>query len=588
MRAEPGSPIYRFHGLVLDPAGRSLSVADTGGVVSITPRAFDALVYLVEHRGTLVKKDALIAALWPNVVVDNNNLAQTISLLRRALGDTPQAPVCIATVAGRGYQFVADVEVLARRRRTALGEHVENEQRVATSVAVVPFVDLSDGAQHQYLAAGLSDELANALTRVRGVRVAAHPSSAGVEHRLEGSVRRVGDRVRVTARLTDCGSGYLVWSETYERRLADMFAIQDDIGRAVVAALQIALGVGELGRRPDMTRNVAAWDEYLLGIEHRRRARPEAVPAAIEHLERAVAIDPGFAAAWAALWTVCDRGAFMVPARATEWRRKGAEALEKARILAPDSPAVLLDTALELQERRRWLEAAAIHDRLSALPLPSDDDGQVWAARGRFLLCVGLVRDAVDVLERARGVRPLDSEVAVYLCDAYMSAGNVERSLAEVDRGLKLGNGFEALLRGLGLIAALGTRDRAVIEERIASLPSDDPSVAYNRELAGYLDAPQAAPAAIQRLAESAGTRRYVGFIPAIWAAYYEQPKLALVLARKINSSPLTLWRPLMREMRMQSAFKGYVRELGLVDYWRARAWADCVRPIGDADFEFS
>jgi TolB-like protein len=594
--------VYRFNGFELDPARRCLRAAD-GEAVTLTAKIFDTLLYFVEHRGRVIGKDTLLAAIWPSAVVDENNLAHTISLLRRVLGDDAKVQRCIATVAGRGYQFVADVDVLGSPAASRAAECDPGLGQVPKpSIAVLPFADLSADKNQEYFADGISEELTNALSRAHGLHVAGRTSAfyfkgkneslrtigeaLGVEHILEGSVRKARDRMRVTTRLVNATTGYQVWSESYDRPFEDVFVLQDEIARSVARALQVTLGVGAIGSAPGMTRNVAAYEEFLLAQSQRRRSVPEAFPVAIQHLQRALSLDPSFAMAWSALRTVCVTGAYLMPGRAREWRRNAAEALERARRLTPDAPDVLLDTALDFEERRMWSEAGALHERFREAEARLGADGRAATARGRFLLSVGRIREAVEALEVARAIQPLDSEVPVYLCDAYASAGDARSALAELDRGLRIGGGFEPLLRGLGLIVALGERDRGEIDARLAAFPDDDPGAELNRRLAQYLDQPVRAVDAIHDLAAAASRRNFVGFIPGVWAAYYGHPQLVIKLARAMSVGALTFWRPLMRDVRKQPEFKDLLREYGLVDYWRAHQWAECCRPTDDLDFE--
>src|SRR6185437_1221964 len=276
------------------------------------------------------------------------------------------------------------------------------------SVAVLPFENLSSDPEQAYFADGITAELLSTLSRVRGLRVTGRASSfqfkdssedlhtigsaLGVEHILRGSVRKAGDRVRISAQLNDARSGDQLWSQTYERRLDDIFVIQDEIAGSVAHALQVKLGVGELfgigdvARAPGMTRNVAAYDE---------------------HLQRAVALDPLFSIGWAGLHTACINAAFVVPARAAEWRRQGAAALERARILTPDAPQVLLETGIAESRRGHWLKAASVFEQLQAAYARDGMADQAHAPRGVFLLEVGRVREAIPELERARAEDPL-------------------------------------------------------------------------------------------------------------------------------------------------------------------------------------
>jgi tetratricopeptide (TPR) repeat protein len=361
--------------------------------------------------------------------------------------------------------------------------------------------------------------------------------------------------------------------------------IQDDIARAVANALQIKLGVGEVGRMPGMTRNVAAYDEFLRGMVLNLESRPESFTQAIVHLQRAVALDPSFSVAWAGLHAVCTNGAFISPEHAEEWRRKGADALEQARALTPDSPHVLLETGIRAARSGHWLEANDIYEQLTDSYARYGMASQAWGPRGVFLLSVGRVREAIESLERARAQEPLAPTIAGFLSDAKLAAGDLTGAAAEIDRGLEL-EGLHAWLVGMRVVVALSRGDRAEIEQRLASMADGFPGVPLNRRVSQFLDAPVGVEQEIRKLASSATDSEKA--LLARWAAYYRKPELALELLTEAApnlSLPSVLWQPLMRDVRRLPGFKDLVRKLGLVDYWRAHGWTDFCHPVDRDDF---
>ena len=292
--------VFEFGGFHLDSTRRLLFGAD-GESIPLNSRAFETLLFLVQHRGELLDKATLMHAIWPNAVVEENNLNQSIFALRRVLGETPGDHRFIVTVPGRGYRFVAPVEerrsvaitprppatLLPRTRRyqwiasvalpllaLAIGlvadrngepparAPASSSGAVATpiaalSIAVLPFVDMSEGSRLEYLSDGIAEEVMNQLGALPGLRVVGRTSAfsfkgrnddlrrigrtLGVSHILEGSVRNSGDHVRVTAQLIAAQSGTRLWSQTFDRKLGDVFLIQEEIARAAAASLRIAL-----------------------------------------------------------------------------------------------------------------------------------------------------------------------------------------------------------------------------------------------------------------------------------------------------------------------------------------------------------
>ncbi len=293
------------------------------------------------------------------------------------------------------------------------------ESAAIRSVAVLPFDNVSAGPGQDFFADGISVELLNALARVRGLKVASRTASLrftgadtdlrtigdalDVEHVLHGSVRPPARAIRITVQLSRARNGERLWSDTYERSLDDIFLIQDDIARSVANALQVRLGIGEFGRAPGMTRNVAAYEEYLRARSQNLEWTPDSFRLAVAHLQRAVALDPSFSIAWARLSTIYLNGTFIVRDRADEWRAKAADALEQARTLTPDAPDVLFDIGVTEARRRNWIGAARAFDRLQASYARHGLTDRAWGPRGILMLAVGRPREAIARARAARG-----------------------------------------------------------------------------------------------------------------------------------------------------------------------------------------
>jgi TolB-like protein len=310
----PEQIVYEFGDFRLDPSRQQLTCS--GSVVPLKARAFDLLVYFAEHPGELVDKAALMRAVWPNVVVEENNLSQHLSALREALGDGVQGRQFIVTVPRRGYRFVADVRHVNGTKGTA----TDVAARVpGPSVAVLPFANLSGDPEKEYFGDGMADELIHLLSRVQGLKVPARTSSfaykgknlhvrdiardLGVGAVLEGSVRSAGELVRVTVQLIDAASGYQFWSHSYEREFRDIFKLQDEVANAILESLcaQMNVVLQAPAQRAPPTTDPAAYQLYLQGLSMGYLMTAQGHQRALKMLRRATELDPKFAAAFAAI-----------------------------------------------------------------------------------------------------------------------------------------------------------------------------------------------------------------------------------------------------------------------------------------------
>jgi TolB-like protein len=300
---------YILNDLQIDTGRQLVSRADDP--IPVPKLSYDLLLVLVRAAPNLVSLDELMRLVWPGIIVSPETVSQRIKLLRDALDDDPRVPRYIAGLRGRGYQMVAAVEVIVDGPAVLPPAPIS-----AKSVAILPFLDMSENKDQEHFSDGLTEELINRLSKIPDMRVPARTSSfyfkgksediptiakkLMVAHVLEGSVRKSGDRLRVTAQLVRVDNGYHLWSETYDRRLDDVFKVQDDIAAAVVKALKVSLldaGVPHIAP----TANSEAYTLYLqAGSLAKRNSSPDSLRA-YDYLNQALRLDPRFALAWAAL-----------------------------------------------------------------------------------------------------------------------------------------------------------------------------------------------------------------------------------------------------------------------------------------------
>ncbi len=311
----PERAVYEFGDFRLNAARRLLQLKSGARVLPLTSRAFDTLHFLVQHPGQLLNKATLMKAIWPDVVVEENSLNQNISMLRRVLGEHPGEYRYIVTVPGRGYRFVAEV-------RTVDQSTEEEYRAIATraptqiSIAILPFANLTGDPARAYLGEAMAEELINTSARVRWLEVASRTSTFAFKDRqldvrqiarelevdavLEGSIRRVGERIRVTAQFVDGRTGRHLWSDSYDCTEEDLSKGQDELTVAIVDAIVGHFTMGSSRRRAP-TRDLGAYHLYLQAMALRAQPTEDNLDAAVQLLERAVTRDPDFARAWYAI-----------------------------------------------------------------------------------------------------------------------------------------------------------------------------------------------------------------------------------------------------------------------------------------------
>jgi TolB-like protein/DNA-binding winged helix-turn-helix (wHTH) protein len=637
--------IYAFGRFRLDPAQRRLDGADNEAV-TLTAKAFDALVYLVEHAGEPVSRKALIEALWPDTIVEDNNLTQAISALRGALGQG-----YVVTLPGRGYQFVGEIRILERNSTEAgsieqgasahpaalespshgfrwnprVGAAIAAAIALAAllawigaptwvsvtpnTIAVLPFINLSGDSQEEYFSDGLTEDLLNRLARIQQLRVTGRSSSfyfknrnedaraigkaLDVAHLLEGSVRRAGNRLRITAQLVSAADGFQVWSAAFDRDVTDIFAVQDEIAQAVATALSVSLGLGEFSR-PGMTRDIKAYDAYLQGMSS-FDAGLDDIPAAIEHLRRAVTLDPKFGLAWLKLQEAYSTGRVYLPGEQTgDFQTLALVALQQAEEAAPDMAELLVSRAESERRNGRWLGAENLF--LRALDNSGNSNAQANFLYGHLLASAGRSRDALPFLEHARALEPLDPQISTQISRVLVSLQRFEEADAEADRGIAIGNARASIfLRSIKAMSAYSRGDLGLGATWIGALAANNPDDPYF-QLANLLATGQA-DAALARLRvlvedQTAGPVANSAF--SMFASVAGDAELTLKFLQKqananmndfFGSNPM--WHSFYSDMRGSAGFKELARKGGLVDYWRATAqWGDfCAPAVGD-DFE--
>ncbi len=394
-----------------------------------------------------------------------------------------------------------------RDRLDALRLHPEAaEEPVArefeASIAVLPFVDLSREKDQEYFCEGVAAEIIAALTRVRGIRLASRTSSfrfraASLDSReigrrlrvrtlLEGSVRKAGSRLRVTAELIDAASGFAIWSEVYDRDLEDIFNIQEEIARSIAGALEVKLSRSEheaLGR--PSTTDVRAYDHYLRGRKFYFQYRRRGVEFALEMFERAIAVDPSYAPAWAGI-ADCYCFFYLYVSRTPEYIQKAEAASRRALELDSGLAEAQASWGVAMSVAGRDDEAVAAFEAAIRLD-PGLFEARYFYARHSF--AHGMLEQAVRLYEEAETIRPEDYQAPLLVAQIYGDLGRAEdaekahrRGLRKAEEVLRLHpDDTRARYMGANALVTLGERERGLEWARAAlSQEPDEPMLLYN------------------------------------------------------------------------------------------------------------
>ena len=513
-----------------------------GDRVALAPKAFDVLAYLVEHAGRLVTQEEILEALWSETYVNPEVVRKYILEVRKTLGDRPDNPEFIETVPKRGYRFVAAVleesvaEPLVAATSAAIEEPAPEENTGAaappeqegpsgkhrlwklavlpvlavlvaaaiavqyfrgardrvdatslknTSIAVLPFSDMSAAKDQEYFSDGLAEQLINDLAKISGLKVVGRSSAfqfkgrnedvrdvgrkLGVANVLEGSVRRDGNRVRITAELIKADDGFQLWSQTYDREIKDIFGVEDDIAQAATEALRLKLlgGNGQPVASNLRSTNPEAYQAYLQAeyFSGRGQSKKE-LGKALAYTDQAIKLDEKFASAWALRSSVQNEMAEYGLIDPTEGYREARDNAERAIALDPalasaylalantqidydwdwDAANISLTKAASLEpgnvevfRLRSHLsrilgnldQATRLYEQVVALdPLrPNSYSGL------EYLLYVGgRYEDAQAALQKALDLNPQATYVHLTMGEALIVEGKPQQALAEIEK----------------------------------------------------------------------------------------------------------------------------------------------------------
>lgn len=461
------------------------------------------------------------------------------------------------------------------------------------SVAVLPFANMSPDPDNEYFADGISEEILNVLASVEGLKVASRTSAftfresnksiaeiagtLGVANILEGSVRKQGNRVRITAQLIDAKTDIHRWSESYDRQLDDIFAVQEEIAQAITNALSDALGVASVSVRAP-TQNLEAYEQFLKGRTLFYQ-RGDNLLSAREALESAVTLDPNFAEAWAVLAATAMVSPSYIAVDSEQAFTEAREAALKAQSLNDSLPmpyAILgtLSSFLGNQlEAERLLDEALKRD-------PDHGSGLLW--RGLFRIAVGDFTGAEADLRLAHQLEPLVGINNGWLGTVRLLQGDLSEAEALLRRSVDLGWGSAGHLGLAGVEKTRGNRDKAEehLKEFARLSPNNASDVEGDRAIAAFiaaLDNPAAKPeffAAVDaELEADPMARRGVMFLHL--GEFDRALEHETRTQGAVNAMQWQMWQPQFREIVARPGFIAYAESSGLMEYWRAKGFPE-------------
>ena len=484
------------------------------------------------------------------------------------------------------------------------GIDIAPSSEAENSIAVLPFADLSQEGDQAFFADGISEEILNVLVRIPQLKVAGRTSSfsfkgrnediraigaaLGVTHVLEGSVRRSGDRLRITAQLIRGEDGFHMWSETYDREMTDIFAIQDEIARSVADQLAISLGLAEQSLVIDRTDNLAAYENYLRARQLHATRGLENLDLALLLLQESTALDPNFAPAWAEIagiysnYEAYNRGNQDRTAREFDyWKAVGIAAAERAIELSPGDGRAHAYLAAFYALNNDWIKAFETYGLAADL---APDDPAVADSYAQNLLEVGYSSEALEYTTLAVSLDPLAAIYRNSHARAYRGVGDVDSAIAEYEKAIFVDPGLVFPHGNLAVVLVqedLMDEAIAVIENAVSNGVYGPEVLDLYRDYADALGDKSAQRALIGKYNANLDRRlaELVGDLELAISIYNRQWALDNQYERRLFPS-------VGQFVYDDSRWKNQIRRHGILDLWKARGFPEQCREIGDDDFE--
>lgn len=598
-----GSARVNFSSLVIDgEAGR----------YSVEPKVLKVLEALIESYGEVVSREELIDRVWGVSFGGDERLSRAISLLRKAFGDQRGEYQHIETISKRGYRLIAPVDNLGEGSDP---NHAPAIDAQPLSIAVLPFVNLTADPDQEHLADGMTEELLNALAQTRGLQVTGRTSSfafkgqgknirdiaeaLNVAHIIEGSLRCERGKLRITAKLVKAEDGFQLWSDTYDGNLVDIFDLQERIAHSILTELSRFIDIDvPPSIPPHLTGNPKAYAAFVQGRElYHKRNGQQTLPTAISHLETAVALDPEFVDAWAAL----AMAHFVLPeySKTSRWAEHMAasrNALNKVELLDSSNSLAKLTRAYIFEHDLRFDEAAMISEQ-ALEEHPGDAETEVHFAF--TLMAIGLHRQAEKLIRNTMPQNPLSPIYPVLLAGIMRALGDIERAKDYYQQAFNLGHGAAGIaVATLKMQTEKSEASVQFIKKYFGGLDAMDQATfaspitrhlvfgAYFRKKRGYRWI-------VKKMLESrfndpeqqATATSIGGFLlvddPKLWMKNVLEkpnPYVAYTISR--------VWDPVEEcaNVRQHKEFPAFAARIGLVRAWQRYGWPPMVQPNSGTD----
>jgi len=497
-------------------------------------------------------------------------------------------------------KFYLEPRAIETKQVPTMSEVVKGKK----TIAVLPFDDLSPKKDQEYFVDGLSEEILNNLCQIPDLGVAGKTSSfsfkgsnktikeiasiLGVENILEGSVRKAGNALRITVQLVRAADGIHFWSKTYDRKLKDIFEVQEDIAKAITNELKVTLAIERAIRPLGGTDNMEAYELYLIAKGQHNDLFSKASfdgkewSHVVELIDSVIALDPEYALAWVLKAKIHIYISVFGPSSlAAAEQDAGLKAALRAVELEPDLAEAYTSLGIGRIARCELIEGGLAYQKaleLTTKPLSSNE-----YSIATFYLSVGYIKRANELFEEMRQNDPLDKDARSNYFLSFGFLGDIHRAEKEYERGKALfgdqwsfGNLYITGLRlGEGNVVS---RDAIVFSDPIFNVAKR------------HLDSPEDGLEELRRYYTNEDNLSSVDLNEISWcAAYFGDPEFAIDALKKavsINATALfAVWGPVMQETRHLPRFKKFIREIGLVEYWNKFGWPDLCRPVGDGDF---